>query len=163
MQHYLSGQEGQRATAKHFCIDHSAVRKWIGSQLVISTTAVDSCRALCLASSLSIAFPFPTVPVRIWFSMRRCSSARLAGWFASLMPESLGFAVEEGRGLACRLITSKKDCGIKSTMFNSLCSYSFKLCHSSCITVWLLLQRQRPLGFLKNQRRLYLQLYLSMR
>ncbi|OVZ90741.1 hypothetical protein CBW58_15120 [Yersinia frederiksenii] len=28
VQHYLSGPEGQRATAKRFGIDHSAVRKW---------------------------------------------------------------------------------------------------------------------------------------
>lgn len=28
VQHYLSGQEGQEATAKRFGIDHSAVRKW---------------------------------------------------------------------------------------------------------------------------------------
>lgn len=28
VQHYLSGPEGQKATAKRFGIDHSAVRKW---------------------------------------------------------------------------------------------------------------------------------------
>lgn len=28
VQHYLSGMEGQKATAKRFGIDHSAVRKW---------------------------------------------------------------------------------------------------------------------------------------
>lgn len=28
VQHYLSGQEGQKARAKRFGIDHSAVRKW---------------------------------------------------------------------------------------------------------------------------------------
>lgn len=28
VQHYLSGSEGQKATAKRFGIDHSAVRKW---------------------------------------------------------------------------------------------------------------------------------------
>lgn len=28
VQHYLSGKEGQKATAKRFGIDHSAVRKW---------------------------------------------------------------------------------------------------------------------------------------
>lgn len=28
VQHYLSGLEGQKATAKRFGIDHSAVRKW---------------------------------------------------------------------------------------------------------------------------------------
>ena len=28
VQHYLSGQEGQKATAKRFGIDHSTVRKW---------------------------------------------------------------------------------------------------------------------------------------
>ncbi|MGQ8774247.1 helix-turn-helix domain-containing protein [Serratia sp. NA_112.1] len=28
VQHYLSSREGQKATAKRFGIDHSAVRKW---------------------------------------------------------------------------------------------------------------------------------------
>ena len=28
VQHYLSGPEGYKATAKRFGIDHSAVRKW---------------------------------------------------------------------------------------------------------------------------------------
>ena len=31
VQHYLSGFEGQRATAKRFGIDHSAVRKWVSA------------------------------------------------------------------------------------------------------------------------------------